>query len=674
MVRAPTGFAFHSVVRAATDERWRVIDSGANHHLTGELSLIDGTLAPTSLRIAGISGGLHATGVGKGIIMIAGVTFILPRLYFVPGLATSLISMSELVEANCTIATQKVRGVHEMRITNPAGHVATIHPTNGMYQCNPTRTLVPPPTTHPSIDTQASAFLSLEGVNVGRTHVGPLSLGEVLHRRLGHHSWSSKPFTERVRAATGKKNLGEGHSVASCHACARTRIRQQFTRTSPTRPATRPLERVHFDFVPRVAVLGVGGFVGFVLLVDQFTDNFFLYPIRSKSEILPILDSFKKQAERHFRIRMAKFLWPFEIGSIRSDGEAVNVSTTIKTWCLQHGILQELSAPYCQWQNGIVEKAIQGVWQGGQTLRLASGASESWWVFAVLAYVHTRNLLAMGAHALSPWERWWGISVPLLTRIEKLRTWGCLCYKHIPTALRGKLQEKGEPSIMMGYSSTSKAYLVRSISTGVVSTSANVIFNEAVFPMLHHSASNHIASHSLPTDYFSAFDHLDTPHDSDGLPPATMHTTMSTAPGAVQFPPSTNPPDTHLEHEPEATLPPAEPHLPPESPTSTPTPAAQAMPHLDPPAPRPTRPTAGLRKSTRMLQLKPVPLTTATRKSTRMRWAKKPTDATLPAPVVPPNTAARSAQAGHMSTHHHEQVMQQARDQVMTLSNPSPPP
>ena len=196
-MRASPGFAFHSGVREIDEQKLRVVDSGASQHFTSDRSLFHGKRTPASLHIAGISGGLTATSVGVGFLVVSGVRLKLSRLFYVPGLATTLISLSELVEDGCSVSTQKVRGKHAMRITNPAGHTATIIPTNGMYHCP-----IPP--------RPASAFITLEGVDVDRTHVGPIPLGDLLPRRLGHQSWASQHFASRIRAATGKPCLGKG--------------------------------------------------------------------------------------------------------------------------------------------------------------------------------------------------------------------------------------------------------------------------------------------------------------------------------------------------------------------------------------------------------------------------------------------------------------------------------
>jgi hypothetical protein len=479
------------------------MDSGACRNFTSNPSLFSSPLSPSSFDITGIgSSTLRAAGVGTGKIIIAGITFNLSRLYFVPGLDTSLISMSELVEDGCSFSTHKVGGEHVMHVTNSAGHVATIRPNNGMYYCSPAPPTASPPSTAP-------ACLSLGGINIGRTHVGSLPLGELLHRRLGHHSWSSKHFADGVRKGTGLPHLGKGCSIASCDACARTRISQQFSRSPPTRPATRPLERVHFDFIPGVSTEATGGYTGLVLFIDEKTGYWLPYAIKRKSELPGIVASFKLRAERHFKSKMGTLLWPHELASLRSDGEAVNVSSTIRDFCHKHGIVQELSSPYAQWQNGLVERAVQSLWNGAQALRVACNAPPSTWLFAVLAFCFTRNLLCMGVHALSPYEQWNLVSVPFLTRTARLRVFGCLCYRYIDVALRSRLSEKGEACVMLGYSQQSKGYIVRSLITGVLHTSANVIFREDVFPYHQGSMQNFLDSQSLPPDFFAEFTRLD---------------------------------------------------------------------------------------------------------------------------------------------------------------------
>ena len=376
MVRAPTYFAFRA--KSTEESIGRIVDSGASAHFTGDSSLFTYTITPSRAHIGGIAGGLTAAGHGSGQVVIGGVLFHLTNLIYVPDLATTLISMSGLVEDGCHIVASKVSGVHVMTLRAPSGSVASISPVNGLYPCSPTS----PP---------QSAFVSVEGVPVGRTHVGHIPLDDLLHRRLGHHSWGNKHLAGRLRAEFGS-SLGKGHSIASCDACCKTKLSQVFSRLPPRRPATRPLERVHFDFVPHLPVLGVGGYVGFIVVLDEFTENYFFYPIRSKAELPAILESFRVSSERHFRLKLGTVMWPLELASIRSDGEPVCISDRMQAWCSKHHIIHERCAPYSQWQNGMAERAIQSILQGSEAMREAAGAPPSAWVYSVPAFVHTRNL------------------------------------------------------------------------------------------------------------------------------------------------------------------------------------------------------------------------------------------------------------------------------------------
>ena len=480
-MRAPLAFALVT----GTDERvGRVVDSGASLHFTSDRSLFNGPTRSVHIPVGGISGQLTATEVGPGCMVVAGVMVDLPELYYIHGLDTTLISMSQLVESGCQVSVAMDGAANTMSITTKAGETASVVAVNGMYFC----AAEGPPF--------ASAALAIDGVTVGNTHAGPLSLTELLHRRLGHHSWGSKRFADRVRCALGRKDIGVGHNMAACDACCRTKIKREYCRDPPTRPARRPLERVHFDFVPQLRVAGVDGHTNFLLVVDEFTEMLFAYPMHSKAELPAILESFRVSSERHFREKLGTVSWPVELASIRSDGEAVNVSGAIRSWCSLHGVIRELSAPYAQFQNGKVERAIQSVWRGAEAMRVAAGAPCDMWPFTLQAFIHVRNRLALGVSDLSPWERWHMTTVPLEVRIAMFRVWGSLCYKYDP--LSRKLEDTGRPGVLLGYSSESKAYIFLDLETRAISTTAYLVCNEVVMPLLDSSWRDHQAANPEP--------------------------------------------------------------------------------------------------------------------------------------------------------------------------------
>ncbi|KAI6702191.1 hypothetical protein NL676_011327 [Syzygium grande] len=63
---------------------------------------------------------------------------------------------------------------------------------------------------------------------------------------------------------------------------------------------------------------------------------------------------------------------------------------------------------------------------------------------------------------------------------KQVKAFGCICYIHIPTKKRGKLDEKTEKGIFLGYSDQSKGYWVYNIRAKKLVISRDVEFDENV--------------------------------------------------------------------------------------------------------------------------------------------------------------------------------------------------
>ena len=163
-----------------------IADSGADAHLTGDSTLFVGFVCACHVPvngIAGLAGGLIATGVGRGRIFIGGVCVDLSRLYYVPGAVKTLISISELVEDGCRVIAEKVCGTHVMTIEMANGKHAQLHVEDGLYAI--------PNEGHTNHAVWEDSWKACDqtdelhgcamvmGKSVGNTHVGDLSLGQL---------------------------------------------------------------------------------------------------------------------------------------------------------------------------------------------------------------------------------------------------------------------------------------------------------------------------------------------------------------------------------------------------------------------------------------------------------------------------------------------------------------
>jgi hypothetical protein len=193
----PAGPYISALHTAPSTLKFRLLDSGASHHITGDKSLFRGFVRSACVPVGGIGGTLHATGVGRGVLTVHGHDIPLRRLYYVPGLPTSLISVSELVEANYGFSFNKVNAVSGVTVTPPTPFSPFFLPCHsGLYPAPATSSS----TSHEALfehDTEPAnvrGFVSVGGKQVGNTHVGSLTLGALLHKRLGHASWANGHF------------------------------------------------------------------------------------------------------------------------------------------------------------------------------------------------------------------------------------------------------------------------------------------------------------------------------------------------------------------------------------------------------------------------------------------------------------------------------------------------
>jgi hypothetical protein len=76
-----------------------------------------------------------------------------------------------------------------------------------------------------------------------------------------------------------------------------------------------------------------------------------------------------------------------------------------------------------------------------------------------------------------PQEAWSGTKLIVV----HLRTFGCIAYAHIPSKLRKKLDDRSEKCIFIGYSETSKAYILYNPITKKLILSKDVKFLENQF-------------------------------------------------------------------------------------------------------------------------------------------------------------------------------------------------
>jgi hypothetical protein len=68
--------------------------------------------------------------------------------------------------------------------------------------------------------------------------------------------------------------------------------------------------------------------------------------------------------------------------------------------------------------------------------------------------------------------------LPTKPNVENPRIFGCPVYSHIPKDKRNKLEPSGNKGIFVGYSDSSKSYIIYILEQQKIEVSRDVTFNE----------------------------------------------------------------------------------------------------------------------------------------------------------------------------------------------------
>ena len=187
--------------------------------------------------------------------------------------------------------------------------------------------------------------------------------------------------------------------------------------------------------------------------MDDYSRKRFVFLLKQKSETYDKIRDFISRVERsHPKHRISKF---------RTDGGGEFISNRMRHLLGSIGITQETSAPYCQFQNGVVERSIGIIDDSSRAMIEHAGFSSYDWPFAISHAVYLKNNTISNSieSSTTPEELFVGVKRTL----EPKGIFGCLVYAK--NFVRHKQDHKSVKSVFLGYSEQYKACMVRNIGT-----------------------------------------------------------------------------------------------------------------------------------------------------------------------------------------------------------------
>ena len=309
-------------------------------------------------------------------------------------------------------------------------------------------------------------------------------LEKLLHARI--HPGKTQPILRALNKAYNE--IFNLHDVP-CDACCFAKGKYRPVKLAARRRATRVGERLHYDIFTAGVRSSRFGVKYLLVVIDEFSDFAWSFPLRKKSEAGKVLRSLvshieKRLAKRVENVEWEGFLPPDEevtqgVAYLRSDnaGETMK-NKPFQAWAREGGKWLETSNPGQQWQNGKAERIGGLIWKGGESLRYAANLPPEYWPFACRAFTHQRNRLPTArCPDRTPFEVFEDFVIPQIEQIEHFRVFGSLCYVVVHPDERVGKTEATERAMMLGYSDelgsenndvmgSKKGYVVRRLSDG----------------------------------------------------------------------------------------------------------------------------------------------------------------------------------------------------------------
>lgn len=274
--------------------------------------------------------------------------------------------------------------------------------------------------------------------------VSVTDLYDLWHERLGHPGKEKFRATALAHKELAQIKIPEGHI---CHGClAGKQTRASFGTT--TSRATRPLELVHIDLVGPLRGDALGHNKYFLTILDDYSSNVFVVPIRSKLA-REVADAFLKI------INKVELKLNTKLVTVRSDNgtEFANIKIEMDI----RGITHQHSIPYTPEQNGRVERTQRTLLDRLRALLFSSHLPTSTWPELIRTAAHIQNRLPLATlENRSPHAVFYRKNEE--PKISYFRAIGSLAYVHINDHARHKLMPKTKVAYLLGYTPGAKGY------------------------------------------------------------------------------------------------------------------------------------------------------------------------------------------------------------------------
>ncbi|GKE65975.1 retrovirus-related pol polyprotein from transposon TNT 1-94, partial [Tanacetum coccineum] len=161
--------------------------------------------------------------------------------------------------------------------------------------------------------------------------------------------------------------------------------------------------------------------------------------------------------------------------SVRTDRGTEFFNKTLNSFFKEEGIEHQTSTPQTPEQNGVVERRNRTLVEAARMMLSSSKLPLFFWAEAIATACYTKNKsIIIPTHEKMAYH----IINDRKPLIKHLHIFGFTCYLTRDGEHLDKMKEKGDPCILVGYSTQSKGYHVYNIRTRLIVESIHLRFDE----------------------------------------------------------------------------------------------------------------------------------------------------------------------------------------------------
>ena len=203
-----------------------------------------------------------------------------------------------------------------------------------------------------------------------------------------------------------------------------------------------------------------------MLLVDDYKRMTAAFFLRNNLEAFENFKIYKEMVENEMD-SIIKFL--------RYDNGGEFSSKEFMDYCRNHGIKGQFSVSRTPQHNLVVERKNKTVHEMDRTMLMDSKLIDIFWTQAVHTTIHIQNKVMLRNNTnKNPYELWKGRP----TNVKHFRVFGGKCYIKREDGRMGNFDSNVDKGVLVGYSSTRKAYKCYNLRLNKDVESINVTINE----------------------------------------------------------------------------------------------------------------------------------------------------------------------------------------------------